>query len=240
MLPSILIVDDHTDITDLIQLHLRDAGYLASAVAAGAEALDRLHSSHCDLVILDPMLPDMDGLAVCQQLRARSDHTPILILTSKSSETDRILGLELGADDYLTKPFNIMELLARVKAILRRAHGPAQKSAQPVPEVVHTQDLVIDLARHQVTLGNRNVRLTAREFDLLLYFARSPGRVYTRMQLLEEVWGYGYEGYEHTVNSHINRLRGKIEVNPAQPRYIQTVRGVGYKFSETSDRIDKT
>lgn len=235
MLPSILIVDEHTDISDLIQLHLRDAGYLASAVGAGSAALDRLLSSHCDLVILDPMLPDMDGLAVCQQLRARSDHTPILILTSKSSEADRILGLELGADDYLAKPFSIMELLARVKAILRRAHGQAHKNTPPGPEVIHTQDLVIDLARHQVTLGNRGVQLTAREFDLLLHFARSPGRVYTRIQLLQEVWGYGYEGYEHTVNSHINRLRGKIEENPAQPRYIQTVRGVGYKFTEASE-----
>ena len=219
MLPLILIVDDHSDITDLIQLHLRDAG-----------------SSHCGLVILDPMLPDMDGLALCQQLRARSDQTPILIiLSSQSSGTDRIPGLELGADGCLTKPFSILELLARIKTILRRAPNPVQKPVQPVQEIVYTRDLVIDLARHQVTLGNRNVRLTAREFDLLLHFARSPGRVYTRMQLLEEIWGHEYEGYEHTINSHINRLRSKIEANPAQPRYIQTVRGVGYKFCETSE-----
>lgn len=235
MLASILIVNDHNEIAGLTQLHLRDAGYLTNAVHAGSIALDHLQSSHYDLVILDLMLPDMDGLSVCQQLRTRSDNTPILILTSKSSEADRILGLESGADDYLTRPFSVRELLARVKAILRRARRPAQKQPPHSEEVVCIQNLVIDRVRHQVTLHNREVRLTAREFDLLLHLARSPGRVYTRMQLLEEVWGYGHDGYEHTVNSHINCLRAKIELTPAQPHYIQTVWGVGYKFSETSE-----
>ena len=231
---SILVVEDHREIADLVRLHLFDAGYQASTVGDGRTALASIRSSRCDLVILDLMLPDMDGLELCQQLRAHADYTPILMLTSKSSEADRILGLELGADDYLTKPFSVMELLARVKAILRRVHN--QKSEKnPVDEIVRTGELVIDRVRHRVLLRDQEVPLTAREFDLLLHFAQSPGRVYTRTQLLDSVWGYEHAGYEHTVNSHINRLRAKIEVDPAQPRYILTVWGVGYKFSEAPE-----
>lgn len=231
---SILVVEDHREIADLVRLHLFDAGYQASTVGDGRTALASIRSSRCDLVILDLMLPDMDGLELCQQLRAHADYTPILMLTSKSSEADRILGLELGADDYLTKPFSVMELLARVKAILRRVHN--QKSEKnPVDEIVRTGELVIDRVRHRVLLHDQEVPLTAREFDLLLHFAQSPGRVYTRTQLLDSVWGYEHAGYEHTVNSHINRLRAKIEVDPAQPRYILTVWGVGYKFSEAPE-----
>ena len=236
MIPSILIVEDHANIADLVRLHLHDAGYLATAVGDGHAALASIRSSRCDLVILDLMLPDMDGLELCQQLRALSDYTPILMLTSKSSEADRILGLELGADDYLTKPFSVMELLARVKAILRRVRGPGpQNDKHHADEIVRTDELVIDRARHRVLLRDQEVTLTAREFDLLLHFAQSPGRVYTRTQLLDSVWGYGHVGYEHTVNSHINRLRAKIEADPAQPRYILTVWGVGYKFSEAPE-----
>ena len=231
---SILVVEDHREIADLVRLHLFDAGYQASTVGDGRTALASIRSSRCDLVILDLMLPDMDGLELCQQLRAHADYTPILMLTSKSSEADRILGLELGPDDYLTKPFSVMELLARVKAILRRVHN--QKSEKnPVDEIVRTGELVIDRVRHRVLLRDQEVQLTAREFGLLLHFAQSPGRVYTRTQLLDSVWGYEHAGYEHTVNSHINRLRAKIEVDPAQPRYILTVWGVGYKFSEAPE-----
>lgn len=231
---SILVVEDHREIADLVRLHLHDAGYHASTVGDGRTALASIRSSRCDLIILDLMLPDMDGLELCQQLRAHADYTPILMLTSKSSEADRILGLELGADDYLTKPFSVMELLARVKAILRRVHNPKSEK-NPVDEIVRTGELVIDRVRHQVMLRDQEVQLTAREFDLLLHFAQSPGRVYTRTQLLDSVWGYEHAGYEHTVNSHINRLRAKIETDPAQPRYILTVWGVGYKFSETPE-----
>ena len=231
---SILVVEDHKEIADLVRLHLYDAGYQASTVGDGRTALASIRSSRCDLVILDLMLPDMDGLELCQQLRAHADYTPILMLTSKSSEADRILGLELGADDYLTKPFSILELLARVKAILRRVHNPKSEK-NPVDEIVRTGELIIDRVRHRVLLRGQEVQLTAREFDLLLHFAQSPGRVYTRTQLLDSVWGYEHAGYEHTVNSHINRLRAKIEVDPAQPRYILTVWGVGYKFSEAPE-----
>jgi len=231
---SILVVEDHREIADLVRLHLFDAGYQASTVGDGRAALASIRSSRCDLVILDLMLPDMDGLELCQQLRAHADYTPILMLTSKSSEADRILGLELGADDYLTKPFSVLELLARVKAILRRVHNPKSEK-NPVDEIVRTGELVIDRVRHRVLLRGQEVQLTAREFDLLLHFAQSPGRVYTRTQLLDSVWGYEHAGYEHTVNSHINRLRAKIETDPTQPRYILTVWGVGYKFSETPE-----
>lgn len=236
MTASILIVEDHKEIADLVRLHLRDAGYRASSVGDGRTALANIRSSPCDLVILDLMLPDMDGLELCQQLRAHADYTPILMLTSKSSEADRILGLELGADDYLTKPFSILELLARVKAILRRVRSPdSLNEKNQAQEIVRAHELVIDRARHRVLLRGQEVQLTAREFDLLLHFAQSPGRVYTRTQLLDSVWGYEHAGYEHTVNSHINRLRAKIEVDPAQPRYILTVWGVGYKFSEAPE-----
>lgn len=236
MTPSILIVEDHREIADLVRLHLLDAGYRANTVGDGRTALASIRSSRCDLVILDLMLPDMDGLELCQQLRAHADYTPILMLTSKSSEADRILGLELGADDYLTKPFSVMELLARVKAILRRVRSPdSQNEKNHADEIVRIDELVIDRVRHRVLLRGQEIQLTAREFDLLLHFAQSPGRVYTRTQLLDSVWGYEHAGYEHTVNSHINRLRAKIEVDPAQPRYILTVWGVGYKFSETPE-----
>lgn len=233
---SILVVEDHREIADLVRLHLHDAGYQASTVGDGRAALASIRSSRCDLVILDLMLPDMDGLELCQQLRAHADYTPILMLTSKSSEADRILGLELGADDYLTKPFSVLELLARVKAILRRVRSPdPQNEKNHADEIVRIDELVIDRVRHRVLLRGQEIQLTAREFDLLLHFAQSPGRVYTRTQLLDSVWGYEHAGYEHTVNSHINRLRAKIEVDPAQPRYILTVWGVGYKFSEAPE-----
>ena len=228
----ILVIEDDRDIGHLVDLHLRDLGCRVELAADGTAGLDRALASPYDLVILDLMLPGIDGLEICRRLRARAPYCPILMLTAKSSEIDRVLGLEIGADDYLTKPFSVLELVARVKAIFRRVDALASPDLPDGPGVVETAGLSIDVPRRQVSLHGRPVELTAREFDLLLQFARHPGRVFSRAQLLDQVWGYGHEGYEHTVNSHINRLRAKIEEDPSRPRYILTVWGVGYKFAE--------
>jgi DNA-binding response OmpR family regulator len=178
------------------------------------------------------MLPGVDGLEICRKLRTRPNYAPILMLTAKSTELDRVLGLEVGADDYLTKPFSIQELLARVKALFRRVEALRSQATPGAQKTIRAGDLVIDVSKRRVTLGGRAVSLTVKEFELLLQFAQHPGRVYTRSQLLDLVWGYGHEGYEHTVNSHINRLRAKIERDPRQPCYVLTVWGVGYQFTE--------
>jgi DNA-binding response OmpR family regulator len=189
-------------------------------------------SDHWSLIILDLRLPGPNGLEICRAIRRDRPYQPVLMLTSMSAELDRVLGLETGADDYLTKPFSVLELVARVRAIFRRVDNMQQQSTDDVAEtVVNTGNMTIDPARREVTLDGRMVDLTAREFDLLDYFARHPGRVFRRSDLLDKVWGYGHEGYEHTVNSHINRLRAKIEDNPSKPEIIVTVWGVGYKFS---------
>lgn len=228
----ILVIEDNHDIAHLVQLHLQDLSFHVDIATDGRHGLACARSGDYSLVILDLMLPGIDGLEVCRQLRAAANLTPILMLTAKSTELDRVLGLELGADDYLTKPFSIMELLARVKAIIRRAEQAqaAGPDVQALP--VEINGLVIDPVRRQASVNGQSVELTAREFDLLYYFASHPGRVFSREHLLNRVWGYGHDGYEHTVNSHINRLRKKIEQDPAQARYILTVWGVGYKFSE--------
>jgi DNA-binding response OmpR family regulator len=181
------------------------------------------------------MLPGVDGLEICRRLRNRGGYTPILMLTSKSSELDRVLGLEMGADDYVTKPFSIRELLARVKAIFRRVEELKSEKKKGPPALIKSGELAVDVQKRHVTMKGKTVELTAKEFDLLCHFARHPGRVFTRSQLLDSVWGYGHDGYEHTVNSHINRLRAKIEDNPAQPKYVLTVWGVGYKFTDIED-----
>jgi len=232
---KILLVEDDGDISHLVRLHLRDVGHEVEVASDGTEGLNRALTSQYDLIILDLMLPGVDGMEVCRRLRAQPDYTPILMLTAKSSEIDRVLGLEMGADDYLTKPFSIRELLARVKAIFRRVEVLGSGIQEDKSELVAVDDLVLDAARRKVTLSGDLVQLTSREFELLRHFAQNPGRVYTRSQLLDQVWGYGYEGYEHTVNSHINRLRGKIESDPANPRYIKTVWGVGYKFADREE-----
>ena len=234
MARRILVIEDDQDIAHLIALHLRDLSYAVELADTGTHGMRAARHGRYDLIILDLMLPGMDGLEICQRLRSAAIQTPILMLTAKSSELDRVLGLELGADDYLTKPFSIKELLARVKAILRRVQVAARGAGggQGVP--IEVNRLAIDPVRREVRVEGRPVELTAREFDLLLHFARHPGRVYTRAQLLDQVWGYGHEGYEHTVNSHINRLRKKIEQDPARARYILTVWGVGYKFADAA------
>ena len=233
---EILVAEDQADIRDLIALNLRQAGYAVTPVADGRAALDNQLERAADLLILDLMMPGLDGLEVCKALRAKGTATPILMLTAKSTELDRVLGLELGADDYLTKPFSMAELLARVKALLRRAEllRQAQKSqAQGTGTAsLRNGEVEIQVARREVKVRGQAVELTALEFDLLLYFAQHPGHVFARAQLLDAVWGYSHEGYEHTVTTHINRLRAKLESDPMRPQLILTVRGAGYKMRD--------
>jgi DNA-binding response OmpR family regulator len=228
----ILVVEDDIDISHLLKINLKDLAFQVDVVTNGIDGLNRASNHDYQLIVLDLMLPGMDGLELCRRLRSQSVNVPVLMLTARSSELDRVLGLELGADDYLTKPFSILELQARVKAILRRVELSAQQLAANPGEKIEVGALEIDVSRRNVTIDDRPVDLTAKEFDLLLHFARHPGRVFSRGQLLDHVWGYSHNGYEHTVNSHINRLRKKIETNPERSQYIETVWGVGYRFKE--------
>ncbi len=233
---KVLIIEDDPNIADLVEIHLNDLGYELDRAGDGPTGLKAFEGQEYALVILDLMLPKMDGLEVCRRIRAENKYTPILMLTSKSEELDKVLGLELGADDYITKPFSVRELLARIKAIFRRMEADQEKASTDTArqELVYP-GLAIHLEKRKVTLSGRPVELTAKEFDLLVRFAANPGRVYSRQELLDLVWGYGFDGYEHTVNSHINRLRNKIEKNPADPRYIKTVWGIGYRFVEPEE-----
>jgi DNA-binding response OmpR family regulator len=230
---KILIIEDNHDLAHLLESHLRDLSFQVDLSFDGMDGLTRADSGNYDLVILDLMLPSLDGVEICQRLRRKDSYVPILMLTAKSSEMDRVVGLEVGADDYVTKPFSIRELLARVKAIFRRVDELTHGAKKDLPSVIRTGDLVIDPVKRSAHIAGRSVDLTAKEFDLLLHFAHNPGKVYTRSQLLDIVWGYGHDGYEHTVNSHINRLRAKIEEDPANPSYVLTVWGVGYRFVDT-------
>ena len=232
MVRQVLVVEDDEDIARLIKLQLSELSCAVKTAYDGIVGLAEAESRDYDLVILDRMLPGMDGLEICRRIRGKSTYTPILMLTAKSTELDRVLGLEMGADDYLTKPFSVLELAARVKAIFRRVDHLAKPTEQA--KVLDSGPLRVDVERRQVTLAGKAVDLTAKEFDLLWYFAEHPGRVYSRAQLLDKVWGYSHSGYEHTVNAHINRLRAKIEPNPNQPEFILTVWGVGYKFRDQS------
>ena len=228
---KVLVVEDNPDIANLVSLHLKDLDCEVRIAADGVKGLDEARAGHYDLIVLDLMLPGLEGLELCRRLRGEADYTPILMLTAKSSEVDRVVGLEMGADDYLTKPFSIRELLARVKAIFRRAEVFGKAKIEE-PTRLTAGDMAIDVDKRDVTIAERPIDLTAKEFDLLVQFAAHPGRVYNRQQLLDLVWGYGHIGYEHTVNSHINRLRGKIEKDPANPKYLLTVWGVGYKCND--------
>lgn len=235
----ILIAEDQTDIRDLLALNLRNAGYRVEAATNGRAALEAHIRQPADLLLLDLMMPHMDGLDVCKALRASGSTTPILMLTAKSTELDRVLGLELGADDYLTKPFSVAELLARVKALLRRAdlvRAASVSTAAPADPALTNGDVEISPAKRTVRLRGQEVELTALEFDLLLHFARHPGRVFSRGQLLNAVWGYTHDGYEHTVTTHINRLRAKLEADPLRPEVILTVRGAGYRMRDLPAR----
>ncbi len=233
---SILVAEDQTDIRDLLVMNLRNAGYDVTAVENGTAALASQEERPSDLLLLDLMMPGLDGLDVCKALRARGRSTPILMLTAKSTELDRVLGLELGADDYLTKPFSLAELLARVKALLRRADllRAAQAGAGASDGgVLRNGALEILPAKRQVRYLGAPIDFTALEFDLLLHFASHPGHVFSRGQLLNAVWGYSHDGYEHTVTTHINRLRAKLEADPVRPELILTVRGAGYKMRDS-------
>ncbi len=224
---SVLVIEDQLDIAELIKLHLADIDCLTTTAGNGAAGLAAAAKGPFDVAVLDVMLPDSSGLEVCRQLRALSPNTRIVMLTARASEYDRVEGLESGADDYVTKPFSIRELVARVKAQLRRLHP---ESATPARGILRDGAMTIDPSRRAVWIGGREVELTPLEFDLLHYLASDPGRVSTRAQLLEAVWGYKHSGYENTLNAHINRLRNKIEPDPAKPHYVRTVWGVGYKF----------
>ena len=233
MASHILVAEDQADIRDLIVLNLRQAGYEVTAVPDGPAALASQEARASDLLVLDLMMPGLDGLEVCKALRAKGRATPILMLTAKSTELDRVLGLELGADDYLTKPFSMAEMLARVKALLRRAELLRVAAAAPRPASgVRNGEIEILPVRREVRVAGQPLDFTALEFDLLLHFANHPGRVFSRTQLLDAVWGYSHEGYEHTVTTHINRLRAKLEQDPMNPRVILTVRGAGYKMRD--------
>ncbi len=225
----ILLVEDDNDIAALLRLNLEDEGYTITHEVDGAKALQLLDQTHWDAVILDLMLPNVDGLEICRRIRQLTRYLPIIIISARSSETDRITGLETGADDYLAKPFSVQELIARIKALFRRqqAMGQAQTSG-----AISAHGLTLDPLSRNVRLHGKEVDLTPREFELLWFFARHPGEVFSRLALLEQVWGYQHEGYEHTVNTHINRLRIKIEKDVAEPEIIRTVWGKGYKFAE--------
>jgi DNA-binding response OmpR family regulator len=231
----VLVVEDEQDIADLVALHLRDEGFAVTLANDGHAGMREACGRDWDLVILDIRLPGPDGLSICRALRQNHDYVPILMLTSKTTELDRVLGLELGADDYVSKPFSVSELVARARAILRRVEALESRqleASQKADEaLIRVGNIAINTTTRMVRVEQQSIELTAREFDLLLHFARHPGRVFNRAQLLDSVWGYGHDGYEHTVNSHINRLRAKIEENSAAPKYIVTVWGVGYKLS---------
>lgn len=231
MQKKILVIEDNTDIANLVMVNLRGKNMQVDHAANGNKGLQMALTGNYQLVVLDLMLPGMDGMDICRTMRNEKNYTPVLMLTAKTSELDRVLGLEVGADDYLTKPFSVPELVARVNAILRRSEQYQDALKTDVSEKLQFGELSVDPDTRQVLLGDEYIELTAKEFDLLWHFANNPGRVYTRSQLLSNVWGYGHDGYEHTVNSHINRLRAKIETDPAKPQYVITVWGVGYKFS---------
>jgi DNA-binding response OmpR family regulator len=227
----ILIVEDDPNIAELVALHLRDLPALTTCCDNGWKGLDVARSGQYDLLVLDLMLPGLNGMEICRQLRQTHPQLPILMLTAKADEQDKIAGLELGADDYLTKPFSGGELLARIRAVLRRTRRESSTLEKQLVRIARG-DMVMDLEKHSVRRGATDIELTAKEFELLQLFMQNPGRNYTRSELLDLVWGEQFEGLEHTVNSHINRLRGKIEENAAAPQFILTAWGTGYKFAD--------
>jgi DNA-binding response OmpR family regulator len=227
---KVLIIEDDKTISDLIEIHLLDLNCQITKSYDGDTGLKLALENNFDLIVLDLMLPKIDGLEICKEVRKQEIYTPILMLTAKSEEIDKVIGLEFGADDYLTKPFSIREFIARVKAIFRRMHVMQKESAGTSDIIVG--DLIIEISKRRVTLEGERVELTPKEFDLLYLLASHPGTTYTREQLLNILWGYQYNGYEHTVNSHINRLRTKIEKDVSEPKYILTSWGVGYRFND--------
>ena len=224
---KILVVDDEPEIVRVLRGYLEQANYTVLTAFSGPEALRRARTEGPDLILLDVMLPGMDGIDVCRTLRQSSD-VPIIMLTARVEETDRVLGLELGADDYVTKPFSPREVVARVRAVLRRSGGETAAAT----ELLSVRDLKLDVGRHTVALDGAPVELTPSEFEILRAMMNAPGRVFSRLQLLEAAQGQAYEGYERTVDTHVKNLRRKIEPDPPNPVYIMTVHGLGYKLRE--------
>ncbi len=230
---KILVVDDDPDIAELIRINLVDSGYQVQVCSDGRQGLAEGVSGNYGLIILDLMLPVMNGNDICKAIREKDRTTPILMLTIKSELVDKVLGLELGADDYMTKPFGIQELIARVRALLRRVDVRKDGGGRnDLDEIIERDDLKIDLVKRRVYRGTQEIVLTPKEFDLLAYLASSPGRAFSRQELLSYIWGYDSSGYEHTIDTHVNRLRSKIEVKASEPRYVLTVWGVGYRFND--------
>lgn len=225
----ILIIEDDLEIIKLLEIHLTNLIYTTSKATDGEAGLNMALENNYDLILLDLTLPKMDGVEVCKRLRGKKN-TPVIMLTAKSEEIDRVLGLEMGADDYITKPFSIRELLARVKAVLRRTN--TYKLNEKDSTAIAVEGLQIDIEKRKVLIQDKRVELSPKEFELLVLMASNPGRNYTRTELLNMIWGYNFDGYEHTVNSHINRLRAKIESDMTNPNFILTTWGVGYKFNE--------
>lgn len=229
---KVLIIEDDKDISNLISIHLKDLNLGVEQAFDGKEGLLKALNEPYKLIILDIRLPHLDGFEICKKVRMEKINSPIVMLTSKSEEIDKVLGLEIGADDYITKPFSIRELVARVKAVLRRVDH-IQEVSQPENEKnIHYKNFSIDVNKRHVEVYDKRIELSPKEFDLLVLLASNPGKTYTRMQLLNSVWGYEFEGFEHTVNSHINRLRSKIEKDMNNPVFILTTWGVGYKFND--------
>jgi two-component system, OmpR family, alkaline phosphatase synthesis response regulator PhoP len=223
---TILVVDDEPKIVELARDYLQHAGFAVVSAFDGSEALTRARTDAPDLIVLDLGLPKLDGLDVARALR-RDSNVPIVILSGRSDETDKLVGLELGADDYVTKPFSPKELVARVRAVLRRIERPA-----PASDIIRASDVTLDVPRMRVRAGERDVELTPTEFQLLAALAREPGRVFTRSQLLDAVHGVAFESYERAIDAHVKNIRRKLESDPREPRYLQTVHGVGYRFRD--------
>ena len=233
---TVLVIEDDKNLVDLLSLHLSDIGLQVDSASNGTAGLDMANSGEYDLIILDLMLPGIDGLSICRQVRHRDTYTPILMVTARSDEMDKVLGLELGADDYITKPFSTRELTARVKALIRRVRElDTQPGNESLSHEIRVGNLMIDTEKRRVFVGENEVYLTTKEYDLLSILALHPGQAFNREQLLDRVWHYQHEGYNNTVNSHINRLRAKIELDPSKPVYIRTVWGFGYRFAEPSE-----
>jgi DNA-binding response OmpR family regulator len=226
---EILLIEDDKNIAAQLSVHLTPV-HRVTAVHQGHEGINRARQGAYDLIILDLVLPDLDGFEVCRQIRAQDILTPIMILSGRSGEVDKVLGLEFGADDYVTKPFSPRELLARIKALMRRSELLKRLPEPEEQAELRVDGIRIDPQKRSVLLHDRPLELTAKEFDLLYTLAGKPGRSYSRRELLRSVWGYQSDGYEHTVTAHVNRLRNKIEPDPANPQYILTVWGIGYRF----------
>lgn len=229
---KVLVVEDDYDIMDLLEIHLKDLDCEVTKTYDGHEGLQKALADKFNLIILDLMLPGIDGMEICRTVRQHKINTPIMMLTAKSEEIDKVLGLEFGADDYMVKPFSIREFIARVKAMFRRTKLIEESIQSNNTSIIKYSDLMIDIDKRKVIVENSKVELSPKEFELLQLLASNPGKSYSRSKLLSLIWGYDFEGYEHTVNSHINRLRAKIEPDMAKPTYVLTAWGVGYKFND--------